>query len=125
MPAEPESPAPPPPPEPGVHEGWFWGMAAGAGALAVAGGVVAYFAFQTHDEFLTYRRDDPDAASVAERGEALQWTADGLWAAGIACAVAATVLAFVVDWGGAESPEAGHGPTVMAGPGGVALAVEW
>jgi hypothetical protein len=107
-----------------VPSGWFWATAAGAVALAAGGGIAAYFAQEQHDDFLSRYQDDPGVPAIVDEGEALQWTANGLWVAAVACAVAAGVLAIFTDF---DDDEDGSEAAAMAiaAPGGAALVVSW
>jgi hypothetical protein len=82
----------------GVHQGWFWGVAATAAAAGIGWAATGGYAWSLHDEW--DGATGADKADLASRGELMLDVADSLLGVAAGMAVTALVLGLFTDFGG-------------------------
>ena len=87
-------------PSAGVHQGWFWGVAATAAVLGITGGATGGYGIALHDTYMDPSKSVADRMDAGELGETMHDVADGMFIAAGAAAIGALVLGLFTDFGG-------------------------
>jgi hypothetical protein len=87
-------------PSAGVHQGWFWGVAATAAVLGITGAATGGYGIALHDTYDDTSKNLADRMDAGELGETMHDVADGMFIAAGAAAIGALVLGFFTDFGG-------------------------
>ena len=82
----------------GVHQGWFWGIAATAAAAGIGWAATGGYAWSLHDEW--EGATGADRADLASTGDLMLDVADSLLGVAAGAALTALVLGFFTDFGG-------------------------